>query len=78
VNDKSASDTAKSAATGAGRATGKRDRVEVRITTDVRIRARWVADRLEVRFGKASPVVLVVERDAYYDLADAINNQACW
>jgi len=50
----------------------------VRITTDVRIRARWVAGRLEVGFGKASPVVLVVEGDAFYDLADAINNEAPW
>jgi len=53
----------------------RRDRVEVRITTKVRIRARWVDGQLEVGFGKASPVVLVVERDAFYDLADAINNQ---
>lgn len=59
-----------------GRVNNVRDLVEVRITADVPIRMQPVpfADRLEIRLGKAFPVVLIVERAALDDFGDAINN----
>ena len=50
------------------------DVVEVHITPDVPIRALPLADRLEIRLGRAFPVVLIVDRAVFYDFADAINN----
>jgi hypothetical protein len=53
-----------------------RDLVEVRITADVPIRSKALpfADRLEIRLGKAFPVVLIIDRAALEDFGDAINN----
>jgi hypothetical protein len=51
-----------------------RDVVHVYITSALPIRAHALpfADRIEVRFGKAFPVVLVVERDALDPLIEEI------
>lgn len=51
-----------------------RDMVHVYVTADLPIRARALpfADRVEIRFGKAFPVVLIVDRSALGQLADAI------
>ena len=51
-----------------------RDIVQVHITSALPIRAHALpfADRIEVRFGKAFPVVLVVERDALDPLIEEI------
>ena len=50
------------------------DMVRVHVTADLPIRplAMPFADRVEVRFGKAFPVVLVVDRDAVIRLRDAL------
>jgi hypothetical protein len=51
-----------------------RDIVQVHITAALPIRAQALgfADRIEVRFGKAFPVVLIVDRDAVDPLIEAI------
>ncbi|MGH3940136.1 MAG: hypothetical protein ACRDTG_16185 [Pseudonocardiaceae bacterium] len=51
-----------------------RDVVQVHITAalPIRVQALGFADRIEVRFGKAFPVVLIVDRDAVAPLAEAI------
>jgi hypothetical protein len=43
-----------------------RDVVSVHVTADLPIRARALpfADRVEIRFGKAFPVVLIIDRAA--------------
>lgn len=50
------------------------DMVRVHVTADVPIRpvAMPFADRVEIRFGKAFPVALVVDRDAVIRLRDAL------
>jgi hypothetical protein len=52
-----------------------RDMVQIHITADLPIRARALpfANRIELRFGKAFPVALLVEQDALTQLADAIS-----
>lgn len=57
-----------------GRPGGVRDLVHIHITDSMPIQARALpfADRLEVRFGKAFPVALVIERPALDRLVDAI------
>ena len=51
-----------------------RDLVHVHVTAELPIRARALpfADRVEIRFGKAFPVVLVVDRGALERLGEAI------
>jgi hypothetical protein len=51
-----------------------RDLVHVYVTADLPIRARALpfADRVEIRFGKAFPVVLIVEKAALGRLGAAI------
>jgi hypothetical protein len=51
-----------------------RDIVNVHITAELPIRARALpfADRVEIRFGKAFPVVLIVDRAALGRLGEAI------
>ena len=51
-----------------------RDIVQVHITAALPIQARALgfADRVEVRFGKAFPVALIVDRDAVDPLIEAI------
>ena len=51
-----------------------RDLVQVHITADLPIRALPMpfADRVEVRLGKAFPVVLVIDRPMLGPLGDAI------
>jgi hypothetical protein len=51
-----------------------RDMVQIHITADLPIRARALpfANRIELRFGKAFPVALLVEQDAVNQLAEAI------
>ncbi|GAA3044397.1 hypothetical protein [Actinokineospora globicatena] len=51
-----------------------RDMVHVNVTDDLPIRAKALpfADRVEIRFGKAFPVVLIVDRAALDMLAEAI------
>jgi hypothetical protein len=48
--------------------------VHVHVTADlpIRVRALPFADRVEIRFGKAFPVALIVDRPALDQLADAI------
>ncbi len=50
--------------------------VTVHVMADLPIRARALpfADRIEVRFGNAFPVVLLIDRDAIEELADAIQS----
>jgi hypothetical protein len=52
-----------------------RDMVQIHITADLPIRARALpfANRIELRFGKAFPVALLVEQDALTQLAEAIS-----
>jgi len=52
------------------------DLVEVRITAGVPIRTTVLpaAERLEIRLGKAFPVVLLVDLAALDDFGDAVNN----
>jgi hypothetical protein len=52
-----------------------RDMVHIHITDSLPIQARALpfADRLEIRFGKAFPVALIVDRPALDRLAEAIN-----
>jgi hypothetical protein len=49
--------------------------VRVHVTADLPLRplAMPFADRVEIRFGKAFPVVLVVDRDAVLRLRDALD-----
>lgn len=51
-----------------------RDIVQVHITSALPIRAHALpfANRVEVRFGKAFPVALIVDRDAVDSLIEAI------
>lgn len=51
-----------------------RDLVHVYVTAELPIRARALpfADRVEIRFGKAFPVVLLVDKAALGRLGDAI------
>ncbi len=51
-----------------------RDLVQVHVTADLPIRARALpfANRVEVRFGKAFPVALLVDEAALARLAEAI------
>lgn len=51
-----------------------RDLVHVYVTAELPIRARALpfADRVEIRFGKAFPVVLIVDKQALPRLGDAI------
>lgn len=51
-----------------------RDMVHVHVTDDLPIRARALpfADRVEIRFGKAFPVALIVDRSALGRLGDAL------
>ncbi|WP_051385806.1 hypothetical protein [Actinokineospora inagensis] len=51
-----------------------RDMVQVHVTDDVPIRAQALpfADRVEIRFGKAFPVALIVDRTALDTLITAI------
>jgi len=53
---------------------GLRDIVHVHVTADLPIRAKALpfADRLEIRLGKAFPVVLIVDGPALGQFADAI------
>jgi hypothetical protein len=51
-----------------------RDLVHVYVTAELPIRARALpfADRVEIRFGKAFPVVLIVDKAALSRLGDAL------
>jgi hypothetical protein len=51
-----------------------RDIVQVHIRADLPIRTQALpfADRVEIRFGKAFPVALIVDRPALDQLSDAI------
>jgi hypothetical protein len=53
-----------------------RDLVSVHVMADLPIRARALpfADRVEVRFGNAFPVVLLIDRAAIDRLSDAIQS----
>ena len=53
-----------------------RDIVQVHITSALPIRAQALpfANRVEVRFGKAFPVALIVDQDAVERLIEAIGN----
>lgn len=53
-----------------------RDIVQVHITSALPIRAQALpfANRVEVRFGKAFPVALIVDRDALDPFIEAIDN----
>jgi hypothetical protein len=53
-----------------------RDMVQIHITADLPIRARALpfANRIELRFGKAFPVALLVEQDALTQLTEAISS----
>jgi hypothetical protein len=53
---------------------GMRDLVHIHITDNLPIQARALpfADRVEIRFGKAFPVALIVDRPALNRLADTI------
>ena len=50
------------------------DMVHVHVTAElpIRVRALPFADRVEIRFGKAFPIVLVVDKAALGSLGDAI------
>jgi hypothetical protein len=52
-----------------------RDLVHVHVTADLPIRTTALpfADRVEVRFGKAFPVALIVDRTALVRLVSALN-----
>ena len=51
-----------------------RDIVQVHVTADLPIRSQALpfADRVEIRFGKAFPVVLIIDRSALDQLTEAI------
>ena len=51
-----------------------RDLVQVHVTADLPIRTQALpfADRVEIRFGKAFPVALIVDRPALVQLSKAI------
>lgn len=53
-----------------------RDMVQVHVTADLPIRAKALpfADRVEIRFGKAFPVVLIVDRSALVQLGRALES----
>ena len=53
-----------------------RDTVQIHVTADlpIRVRALTYANRAEVRFGKAFPVVLVIDKGALDRLGDAIQH----
>lgn len=46
--------------------------VHVRADLPIRVQALPFADRVEIRFGKAFPVALIVDRPALVQLGDAI------
>lgn len=52
-----------------------RDMVQIYVTADLPIRARALpfANRVELRFGKAFPVALLVDEDALARLGEALN-----
>jgi hypothetical protein len=54
--------------------TDMRDLVSVHVVADLPIRARALpfADRVEIRFGNAFPVALLIDRDAIDRLGEAI------
>lgn len=56
-------------------APGVRDIVQLNITADLPMRSQALpfADRVEVRFGKAFPVVLIIDRDALEQLTEALD-----
>jgi hypothetical protein len=51
-----------------------RDLVTVHVAADLQMRSRALpfADRIEIRFGKAFPVVLLIDRGAIEELLDSI------
>ncbi|TVT48103.1 hypothetical protein FNH05_18200 [Amycolatopsis rhizosphaerae] len=51
-----------------------RDTVQIHVTSDLPVRTRTLpyANRVEVRFGKAFPVVLLVDYDALIGLGEAL------
>jgi hypothetical protein len=53
-----------------------RDMVHVHVTADVPLRAQALpyADRIEVRFGKAFPVALIIDHNAVDRLGDALRD----
>lgn len=55
-------------------ARGARDLVHIHITDNLPIQARALpfADRVELRFGRAFPVALIIERHALARLSEAI------
>ncbi|HEX5403572.1 MAG TPA: hypothetical protein VFX16_14875 [Pseudonocardiaceae bacterium] len=57
-----------------GGASGTRDVVQIHITDSLPIQAKALpfADRIEVRFGRAFPVTLVIDRAALGRLTEAI------
>jgi hypothetical protein len=59
-----------------GRPSGTRDVVQIHITDSLPIQARALpfADRIEVRFGRAFPVALVIDRAALDRFTDAIRS----
>jgi hypothetical protein len=57
-----------------GGASGTRDVVQIHITENLPIQAKALpfADRIEIRFGRAFPVTLVIDRPALDRLTGAI------
>ena len=58
-----------------GRTSGARDMVHIHVTDNLPIQARALpfANRVEIRFGRAFPVVLVVDAAALGRLAEALS-----
>lgn len=58
-----------------GRTSGIRDMVQIHVTDNLPIHARALpfANRVEIRFGRAFPVVLVVDAAALDRLAEALS-----
>lgn len=58
-----------------GRTSGTRDMVHIHVTDNLPIQARALpfANRVEIRFGRAFPVVLVVDAAALGRLAEALS-----
>jgi hypothetical protein len=57
-----------------GAASGTRDVVQIHITDNLPVQAKALhfADRVEIRFGRAFPVTLVIDRSALVKLTEAI------
>ncbi|GLZ38362.1 hypothetical protein [Actinokineospora sp. NBRC 105648] len=55
-------------------ASDMRDMVQINVTANlpIQVKALPFADRLEIRFGKAFPVALIVDAAALRNLADAL------